>query len=192
MDFRLGTAFAHPMGMNNGLSEKIAAIFVVGAGLITAVDGAILILSIPLILYIGLMSLAFMLSHNGNLLIGLGFFALLLARLGVYAFTVRLFLGYLRHAGGGLDRQSADRLWIKTIVWNAIFFFPSAYLNLCALLANESYLDCRPYDDGCSWLLNTLNEYSSIFIILTIWWGFATFAPFLAMASAEDTEPVLS
>jgi hypothetical protein len=137
-----------------------------------------------------LLSLAAVLSSNVNALYGLGFFVLIFGRLGLFAFTVRLFQGYVRHASGGLEQKAADRLWIKTIVWNGIFFFPSAYLNLRALLAEESYLDCRPFGD-CGWLLKTLNEYSPVSIILTIWWSFATFAPFLALASEDEKRPVL-
>jgi len=188
--FHFGTALAEGQGMNGRISERIALVFAIGAGLLTAIDGAILVLSIPVGLYLGLISLAKVLSFSVDTFIGLGFFAMTIARLGLYAFTVNLFRGYVRHASGGLDRKAVDRLWIKTIVWNAIFFFASAYLNLQVLFAGESYLDCRVYA-GCGWLLQTLNECSPVFIVLTIWWGFATFAPFLAMASVEDSEQAL-
>lgn len=171
--------------MSQTYSEKVAGLFSVGAGTIALVNGGFLILTVPFFLIYSLWAIIGI--ANGSLGAWL-FFALYFGRIGAYIFDVRLVRGYIRHFQGTLEQEAVDRLWIKTITWNGIFFFPSAYLNLRCLVA-ECYLGCQPYDN-CGVLLQSLNGYSMVFIVLTIWWGIATFVPLLAMASTEDEEPL--
>lgn len=148
--------------------------------------GFIIILASPVILFYLLIGLVASISGQMGIY-GIAFVGLVAARIAAYVFDFRLVRGYVRHFQGKLEQKAVDRLWIKTIVWNGIFFFPSAYLNLKCLVA-ECYLGCQPYDN-CGALLQGLSGNSAVFIILTIWWGIATFVPFLALVSVEE-EPL--
>ena len=174
--------------MSRRYSENIAGLFAVGAGIPLAMNTFLFALSTPVLLWCALMLFAAIVSGQVTVfdLIIIGAFIL---KFALYAFDIRLFAGYIRHFQGKLDEKAVDRLWIKTIIWNGIFFSPSAFLNLRCWLAEECYLGCRPYDN-CHWVLQMLSDYSPIFIFLTIWWGIATFVPFLALASVEVDEPL--
>lgn len=174
--------------MSRRYSENIAGFFAVGAGIPLLVQGLSILVSLPALLFYLLIGLVASISGKAGVS-GFVFIGLVTARIGFYIFDIRLVRGYIRHFRGNLDQKAVDRLWIKTIVWNGIFFFPSAFLNLRCWLAEECYLGCRPYDN-CHWVLQTLSDYSPVFILLTIWWGIATFVPFLALASAEVDEPL--
>lgn len=175
-------------GMSRRYSENIAGLFAIGAGIPLIVHGFSILLTLPFLLFYLLIGLAASISgHFG--IYGFVFIGLVTARIGFYIFDIRLVRGYIRHFRGNLDQKAVDRLWIKTIIWNRIFFFPSAFLNLRCWLAEECYLGCRPYGD-CNRVLQTLSDYSPVFIFLTIWLGIATFVPFLALASAEVDEPL--
>jgi hypothetical protein len=174
--------------MSRRYSENIAGVFAIGAGIPLLVQGFFILISLPFILFYLLIGLVASISgHFG--IYGFVFIGLVTAKIGFYIFDIRLVRGYIRHFRGKLDQKAIDRLWIKTIIGNGIFFFPSAFLNLRCWPAEECYLGCRPYG-SCHGLLETLSEYSPVFILLTIWWGIATFVPFLALASSEMDEPL--
>lgn len=173
--------------MNRSYSEKVAGLFAIGAGIPLLIQGLVILVSLPVVIFYLVLGLAASLSgHIG--IYGLIFIGLVAARVGAYIFDTRLVIGYFRHFQGKLEQKAVDRLWIKTIAWNGVFFFPSAYLNLKCLVT-ECYLECQPYDN-CGALLQGLSGNSAVFIILTIWWGIATFVPFLALVSIEDEEPL--
>jgi hypothetical protein len=174
--------------MSRRYSENIAGLFAIGAGIPLLAQGWCILISLPAVLFYLLIGLVASISGQVGIF-GFVFLGLVTARISFYIFDIRLVGGYIRHFRGNLDQKAVDRLWIKTIIWNGIFFFPSAFLNLRCWLAEECYLGCRPYGD-CNWLLQMLSDYSPVFICLTIWWGIATFVPFLALASIEVDEPL--
>ena len=93
---------------------------------------------------------------------------------------VRLLTGYFRHYKGDLTAPEIDRLWFKTIAYNAVFFFPSLYFKLRCRLTGI----CGAEDDlGLSQLLN---DYSTVFSALVLWWGLAIFLAFSALFSIDE------
>ncbi len=105
--------------------------------------------------------------ESGSIFVGLGFLADDICASWPLCFYCQSFPGICPACKRRTYRRAADRLWIKYDHLERHTLFSSAYLNLRALLGQESYLDCRPYDD-CGWLLPTVNDYSPAFIALTI------------------------
>ncbi len=105
--------------------------------------------------------------------------------LGIFIFGISLLVGYFKHSRNELEKKRVDRLWIKTIVFNAIFFFPAFYLHFQCWLTERCYTD---------WLnqsaneLKTFGESSTEFLLLTVWWGIATFLPFTALFSIKNND----
>lgn len=101
----------------------------------------------------------------------------------IIIFGIRLMFGYYRHSRGKLDRKKVDRLWVKTICFNAIFFFPSFYLHLQCLITEECSAQML---SRLSYIMNASSAFSLVFLILTCWWGIAIILPFVAVFSTED------
>lgn len=140
---------------------------------------------VPLFLYAGFFSFVSLFSQH--YVFGIVFFAICFAVLGIYIFGVRLMFGYFKHSRGKLDKNKTDRLWISTIVFNGIFFFPSLYLNLQCQLSEKCFLDS--FRDNYN-ELTILSECSTAFILLTFWWGMAVILPITALLSVERNDIV--
>ena len=161
------------------------------AGLFTIIDCLLLIpilyvgilYIIPMFVYSGIFAFASLFSKH--YVFGIGFFTICLAVSAIFVYGVRLMNGYFKHSRGKLDKNEVDRLWISTIVFNAIYFFPSLYLNLQCWLTEKCFLDSFSNSNN---ELKAISEFSIIFILLTMWWAFATIAPFTALLSTETND----
>jgi hypothetical protein len=138
--------------------------------------------SIPFFIYAGLMSLVSLFSKE-FFFFGLSFFIVCFGLFTFISFGVRLMFDYFRHYKGGLTRKEVDRLWIKTIIYNAILFFPSLYINLQCWLTENCLLECH-----CNNSLQKLSEYLTQYSFLTFWWFLAIILSFTALASIKESE----
>lgn len=170
--------------MKQTYSENLAKLFeIVDYLLLIPVLCIGVLYFIPVLLYGGLFAFAYLFSEH--YIFGVTFFAICFAVFAIFAFGVRLMIGYSRHSRGELNKNKVDKLWISTICFNAIFFFPSLYLNLQCWLTEKYCLESFSNSHN---ELKILSEFSIIFILLTVWWGIATILPFTAMLSTETGE----
>ena len=116
---------------------------------------------------------------------GITYFLIFLGVIGIIFFGIRLMVGYYRHSRGKLDKKKVDRLWVKTICFNATFFFPSFYLNLQCSLTEECFVESF---HKSNYGLHILSEFPLLLILLTVWWGLAIILSFTAVFSIKDDE----
>lgn len=167
--------------MKQTYSEKLARLFeVVDYLLLIPLLYIGILYFIPYFLFAGLFAFAYLFSKD--YIFGVTFFAICFAVFAIFAFGIRLMMGYSKHSRGRLNKNKVDKLWISTICFNAIFFFPSLYLNLQCWLT-ENY--CLESFSNSNNELKILSEFSTVFILLTVWWAIATIIPFSAMISTK-------
>ena len=170
--------------MKQTYSEKLARLFEIVDYLLLIPMLCIGILYVtPIFLYVGLFAFAYLFS--GNYIFGATFFAVCSAVFAIFAFGVRLMVGCSRHSRGKLNKNKVDKLWISTICFNALFFFPSFYFNLQCWLT-ENY--CLGSFSNSNNELKILSEFSKVFVLLTVWWAIAIVTSFTAMLSTEVKE----
>ena len=174
--------------MRKTYSQIIAGFFLLGYGSLAIFDILSLIYFVPLVLIIGIYAIAGIAAGQGAT-VGVILFLALIFRVAWIVFDVRLSIAFFRHTRGTLKVEKIDRLWITTTVYSAIFFFPSAYLNLRCVFGEECYVNCDPYN-SCNWFLTGINENANVFIALTIWWTIGTFLPFGALLLSSPDRPV--
>ncbi len=114
---------------------------------------------------------------------GITYLLILLGVIGIIIFNIQLLLGYYRHSRSKLNKKKVDKLWIKTICFNAIFFFPSFYHHLQCLVTEECFV--QPFS-RLNYILNISNVFPIVFLILTCWWAMAIILSFIAALSIED------
>lgn len=173
--------------MGESTSKLISAGFLLSLGAFTAIDVLLtiyLILIAPWVL-VGMASAVDAIISGINLYFGFAFFAVFFGHFAILFYSAWMLRSYARHINGTLSRPAVDRMWLTTIVQNGLLFLPSVYVVAQCSLSYECYTDCRPYDD-CHWLLNLISENLGLFHILTLWWGFGTFAPFVALWSLSN------
>jgi hypothetical protein len=169
--------------MKKTYSEKTARIFeTVNYFLLIPVCAGTL-LSIPLFLYATFWSLVSLFS--GSFVFGVVIFAIYFILIAILIFGIRLMIGYFRHSRGRLEKEKIDRLWIKTIVFNTMLFFPLLYLNLQCWFTEKCFIQCYT-SYGCNNELNILSDFSFIFPLLNIWLLLAINLAFNALASIRN------
>lgn len=165
-------------------SQKLAGLFeIVDYLLLIPILWIGILYVIPIVLYVGLFAFAYLFS--GNYIFGATFLAVCPTVFAVFAFGVRLMVGCSRHSRGELDKNRVDKLWISTICFNALFFFPSFYLNLQCWLTEDYCLESFSNSNN---ELKILSEFSTVFVVLTVWWAIAIVTSFAALLSTEVNE----
>lgn len=171
--------------MEKSYSEKLARVFeIVGYVLLIPIIFKGILWIIPLFIYGGILSFAALFSRK-HFIYGAIFFAVYFVMLGIFIFGIRLLVGYFRHSRKRLEKKKVDKLWVKTIIFNAIFFFPAFYLHINCWLTQSCSTDWLAQSGN---ELRNLGESSTEFLLLTVWWGIATFLPFTALFSIKNND----
>jgi hypothetical protein len=144
-----------------------------------------ILLFIPLLLYAAFWSFVSLLS--GYFVFGAVFFATCFILVAVIIFGILLMIGYFRHSRGRLKKEKIDRLWIKTIVFNVMLFFPLLYVNLQCWFTEKCLFQCYT-SYGCNNEFNILNGFSFVFPLLNIWLFLAINLSFNALNSIKNKD----
>ncbi|HEX9959920.1 MAG TPA: hypothetical protein VGB00_03250 [Pyrinomonadaceae bacterium] len=170
--------------MNKTYSENIAGLFeIVNYFLLLPIIICCIFWVIPLLIYGGILSFAALFSQK-HFIFGVLFFLVYFILFALLIFGFILMIGYFRHSRGKLNSREVDKLWIKTLCYNAIFFFPSFYLNLQCWLTEKCYADSlnQSYNE-----LQILGKLSPVFVLLTFWWGIAVILSLIALFTNKQS-----
>jgi hypothetical protein len=171
--------------MNKTYSENIARLFeIVNYFLLLPIIICCIFWVIPLLIYGGILSFAALFSRK-HFIFGVLFFLIYFILFALLIFGFTLMIGYFRHSRGKLNSGEVDKLWIKTLCYNAIFFFPSFYLNLQCWLTEKCYADSlnQSYNE-----LQILGKLSPVFVLLTFWWGIAIILSLIALFTNKQSD----
>ena len=125
-------------------------------------------------LYLG--SFAVFMLFTREYIFGVVFFAFCFLLMSFAGFGLHLMIGYFKHYKGYLTAKEVDRLWIKTIIYNSILFFPAFYINLQCNFT-ERYMG-GIYD-------RMFYDYTKLPLLLNFWWFIAIISAFSALASIK-------
>ena len=162
--------------MPKTISEKIALILGTGSFLLLIPLLFLAVIYTPLFLFSALYLFASWLSHPDYLLfLGPIFFSVFVVIF--CSFGLRLLIGYIKHSRGKLKAEKINQLWIETIIYNSILFFPVFYLSLQCWL-KEEYSGCRNEF--------SVLESSFLFPYIIVWLFLTIVLSFISLSSIEE------
>jgi hypothetical protein len=162
--------------MKKSHSQEIALLFMIVDALFLIPLLPTAICTFPLLLFYGVLS--FFGLFTREFASSAIFLTFILILFGVTGFGLHLMYGYFKHFKNYLTPEKTDRLWIKTIIYNAVFFLPAFYVRLQCWFTENCPLENRFTNE-----LSLLTDYPFILSALTLWWFLAIFLSFSALAS---------
>lgn len=161
--------------MKKTYSQKIASIFIIVNS----------ILLFPSTFY-GLFSTIYLSVYGiGYLKIGRNegiiFLAIAFTILFIYSLNIYLFISYIKHSVGTLEKHRIRRMWVFTAILNGIlsFFALPGMLSFVSFLISV-VLSYNTLNDGGSVIL-----YSLIYTLFYLWWIIATILSITVLRSAN-------